>query len=56
MANYGRESRMGVDIKRKSKIEKITEFAEKMKKVQKEAEVVLRKAQEKKSKRVEKRE
>jgi len=56
MANYGRESRMGVDIKRKSKIEKVTEFAERMKKVQKEAEVVLRKAQEKKSKRVEKRE
>ena len=46
IANYGREMRMGTDIKRKEKIEKVTEFAERMKKAQKEAGVVLRKAQE----------
>jgi len=33
MANYGREMRMGVDIRRKGKIEKATEFVERMKKV-----------------------
>jgi len=30
MANYGRELRMGADIRRKEKMEKATEFAEKM--------------------------
>ena len=33
MANYSKELRMGVDIRRKGKIEKTTEFAEKMKKI-----------------------
>jgi len=33
MANYGRELRMGVDIRRKEKMEKAMEFIEKMKKV-----------------------
>jgi len=33
MANYGRELRMGADIRRKGKIEKVAEFAEKMKRV-----------------------
>jgi len=33
MANYGRELRMKADIKRKRKVEKAMEFAEKMKKV-----------------------
>jgi len=46
IANYGRKLRMGVDIKRKGKVEKATEFVEWMRKVQEEAEVVLRKAQE----------
>ena len=46
MANYGRELRMGVDIKKKRKVEKVTEFVERMKKVQEEAEAALRKAQE----------
>jgi len=31
--NYGRELRIEADIKRKEKIEKITEFVERMKKV-----------------------
>ena len=46
MANYTRELRMGKDIKRKKKIEKIMEFVERMKKVQKEAGAALKKVQE----------
>ena len=37
---------MGTNIKRKEKVEKVTEFAEKIKKVQEKAKVVLRKIQE----------
>jgi len=44
MANYDRELRIGVDIKRKGKVEKATEFAERMKNVQKEIRTALRKA------------
>ena len=33
MANYGRELRVGVDLKRKEKIKKAIEFAERMRKV-----------------------
>jgi len=33
MVNYGRELRMRGDIRRKGKIEKATEFVERMKKV-----------------------
>ena len=46
MANYSRELRMGADIRRKGKVEKAIEFVERMRKVQEEAGVVLRKAQE----------
>ena len=46
IANYGRELQIEVDIRRKGKMEKATEFAERMKKVQKEAGAVLKKAQE----------
>ena len=46
MANYGREMRMGGDIRRKGKVESATEFVERMKKVHEEAEVALRKTQE----------
>jgi len=46
MANYRKELRMGRDIRKKGKVESTTEFAERMKKVYKEAEVVLRKTQE----------
>jgi len=45
IVNYGRELKIGVDIRRKEKIEKAMEFAERMKKVQREAEVALRKVQ-----------
>ena len=33
MANYRRELRMGVDLRRKEKIEKMTKFIERMRKV-----------------------
>ena len=46
MVNYSRELRMETDIRRKEKIEKVTEFAEKIKKVQEKAKVALRKIQE----------
>ena len=46
MANYGRELRMDMNLKRKEKMEKATEFVERMRKVQKEAGAVLAKAQE----------
>ena len=46
MANYGRELRMGGDIRKRGKVEKATEFVERMKKVHKEAEAALKKVQE----------
>ena len=46
MANYGRELRMGEDIRKKEKVESATEFVEKMKKVHEEAAAALRKTQE----------
>jgi len=39
--NYGRELRIKADIKRKRKMEKIMEFAERMKKIQKNKAVAL---------------
>ena len=47
MANYGKELRMGGDIRRKGKIESATELVKRMKKIYEEAEVALRKMQEK---------
>jgi len=46
MANYGRELRMGGDIRKKGKVESVTEFVEKLKKVHEEAGAALRKTQE----------
>ena len=46
IANYGRELRMEIDIRRKEKMEKATEFAVRMKRVQVETGVTLKKAQE----------
>jgi len=46
MANYGRELRMGGDIRKRGKIESATEFVESMKKVHEEAVAVLKKVQE----------
>ena len=44
IANYGRELRMRVDLRRKEKIEKAMEFTERIRKVQEKVEVVLVKA------------
>jgi len=44
--NYSRKLRMGGDIRKRGKVEKATEFVERMKKVHEEAEVVLKKVQE----------
>jgi len=46
IANYSRELRMGVNIKRKEKVENEMGFVERIKKVHKEARAVLRKVQE----------
>jgi len=43
MANYGKELRMGRDVRRKGKVESVMEFVQRMKKVQKKAEAALRK-------------
>ena len=45
MANYGKEMRMGGDIRRKGRVESATEFVQRMKKVQEEAEAALKKTQ-----------
>ena len=41
--NYRRELRIETNIRRKEKVKKVTEFVERMKKVQEKARVVLRK-------------
>jgi len=46
MTNYGRELRMGGDIKKKGKIESAMEFIERMKKVHEEIGAALKKTQE----------
>ena len=46
IANYGKEVRMGGDIRKKGKVEKVMEFVERMKQIQGEAEAALKKAQE----------
>jgi len=46
MANYRRELRMKRDIRKRGKVEKATEFVERIKKVHEEAGIALKKAQE----------
>ena len=46
MANYRREMRMGGNIRKRGKIEKVMEFVERMKKVYEEAKAALKKVQE----------
>ena len=53
-ANYGRELRMGGNIRRKGKVEKTTEFIERIKKVQEEAGAALKKVQEEMKRQVDK--
>ena len=55
MANYRRELRIGVGLRRKEKIEKMTEFVERMRKVQEEAGTVLVKVQEEMKRQVDRR-
>ena len=43
IANYRRELRMEADIRRKEKVEKVTEFVKRMKKIQEKAVVALSK-------------
>ena len=45
MVNYGRELRMEGNIRKEGKVEKAIEFVEKIKRVQKEAGVALKKVQ-----------
>ena len=46
MANYGRELRIRGNIRKREKVEKATEFVERVKKVHEEAGVALKKVQE----------
>ena len=45
IANYGRELRMGEDIRKRGKVEKVMEFVKRMKKVYEEVGAALKKAQ-----------
>ena len=45
IANYERELRIGANIRKKEKVEKAIEFVERMKKVQEEIVVALKKMQ-----------
>jgi len=45
IANYGRKLRMKANIRRKGKVEKAIEFAKRIKKVQEEVGMTLKKAQ-----------
>ena len=47
IVNYGRELRIGIDIRRRGKMKKAMEFAERIKKIQEEVGAALKKAQEK---------
>ena len=44
MANYGRELRMEIDIRKKGKVEKMIKFVKRMKKIQEETGVTLKKS------------
>jgi len=46
MANYGRELRMGGDIRKKGKVESAMEFVERIKKIHEEAGAALKRTQE----------
>ena len=44
IANYRRKMRIEVDLRKKEKMEKITEFVERMRKMQEKVEITLTKA------------
>ena len=54
IANYRRELRIGADIRKKGKVEKITEFVERIKKIHKEVRATLKKVQEDMKKQIDK--
>ena len=45
IANYGRELRIGDNIRKRGKVEKVTEFVKRIKKIHKEARAALKKVQ-----------
>ena len=45
LEQYDRELRMEIDIRRKEKMEKVIEFVERVKKIQKEAGIALKRVQ-----------
>jgi len=45
MENYSRKLKIEVNIRRKERVKKVTEFVKKMKKVQEEVGIALKKAQ-----------
>ena len=55
IVNYGRKLRMGGNIRKKEEVEKAMEFVERMKKIQEEAGVALKKTQENINKQVDRR-
>ena len=55
MANYERELKIGADIRRKGKVEKAIEFVERMRQVQENIRMALKKAQEDMKRQVDKR-
>ena len=44
MANYSREMRMGGDIRKRGKVEKVVEFVERMKRIHEEVGAALKKS------------
>jgi len=46
MVNYDRELRMEIDIRKKGKVEKMIKFVKRMKKIQEETGVILKKSSE----------
>ena len=45
IANYGRKLRIGDNIRKRGKVEKVTEFVKRIKKIHKEARAALKKVQ-----------
>ena len=55
MANYRRKIRMGVNLRKKRKMEKATEFTERIRKVQKEVGAVFKRVQKEMKRQADKR-
>ena len=46
IANYERKLKIGADIRKKERVERAIEFVERIKRIQKKVEIVLKKIQE----------